>query len=122
MIADICDLSEEVQGWLSGSQILTLFYETIASDKFGESYAHATSGSIISMEDTDMIKKLAEILQKPEFSKETVISVLKESCSAADTFKIAGKLLFAFCNCLPKEKDGLYYITEGEMPTISAII
>jgi len=92
MIGDICDLSDEVQEWLSGSDILTLLYESNASDKFSANYDDATSG-LISMKDTDMIKKLAEILQKPEFSKETVISVLKASCSAANSFRVAGKFL-----------------------------
>jgi len=115
MIAHIFDLSPGKKKWLTGSEILTLLYRKGSPKEFCKSYAASLDNDIICLQDIETIKHLAEILnESKEFTHKHVVSVLTDSCLRADTFKAAGKFLYAFCVCLPKEEDASGLITEGE--------
>lgn len=97
MIGGICDYSAEVQEWLTGAQVLRLLYdEAKPSLKFCKSYDEALEQDLINLQDKDMIRTLAEILQLPKFTSKNVCSVLKTTCMHANEWKIGGQFLFNF--------------------------
>jgi hypothetical protein len=101
----------------TGVDVLTLLNIKTFGVAFCKSYAAALGVDILNIEDGDMIKRLAKILEQSSFTKIHIIHILKSSCEHADSYKRAGQFLFSFCTCLSNEEDAYDIMVQGEIVT-----
>lgn len=110
----IAGLQDQGFDFESSSSILGILYnQSENNQQFLQIYSEALDNTLFSVKDMGLILKLADITQRSQFTRESVVYLLRVSCSHTETLKVCGQLLANFCKEM-MESQALFYITQGK--------